>query len=174
MNKALFAVLALAFSAAAQAENPSDRVFNDAVRDINEAVGKIISKQSPLRATQKAQTGLGAAAQVNACTPAQADAAYQDIARCEDAMRKAQGVEIKDYKGRLYTGFQPNGLVLLTTTDAYFYSEPCDICAELTRCSLKDGKLSTQIAAHSVSCADVAPLTKGATIVFNACAPKKP
>jgi len=40
--------------------------------------------------------------------------------------------------------------VLLTATDAYYYHEPCDICADVTKCALQSGALRTTIAAHVV------------------------
>jgi hypothetical protein len=66
-----------------------------------------------------------------------------------------------------YAGPGPS-LVLLTKTAAYYYHEDCDICAEVTKCELPSGALSSAVVAHSVDCADMKKLSTDA--VYDACA----
>jgi len=153
-------VAALASAAAASA---SDDAFNAVVTDINESVAKIAAAQAKRSQAPKADP------KVNSCTPAQIDAAFAALPRCADAIRKAYNVDVRDYRGSVRKGFSRElGLVLLTTTDAYFYHEDCDICAAVERCSLKDGSLSNFKTAHSVGCGDLAPLLKK-DVAYSAC-----
>lgn len=169
MTKAIFtAVLACSFAVPAFA-TPADDAFNKAIDDINTAVAKISAakakRSQQVKASEK-KTGKAAA-----CTPTQIDTAYADVPRCEEALKKAFGVSVRDYMGALNKGFSRAGysLVLLTTTDAYFYHEDCDICAAVDRCELKSGKLTDYKVAHSVDCSDLAPVIAKGGVVYSAC-----
>ena len=59
-------------------------------------------------------------------------------------------------------------LMLLTETDAYYYHEDCDICAELTACKIQTQEMRSVIVAHSVSCEDLAPYRKG-KVLYDSC-----
>lgn len=181
MTKPLFVALSLSLAVPSFATSADD-VFNAVVNDINHAVSKIVAaqaRQSRERKTLDAQKAVPAAAPK--CTPAQADEAYTALKRCQaafqaagaNALFDAQGAPAKGFEAGRYMGGYPggSGLVLLTTTDAYVYHEDCDICAEVTKCSLKDGKVTSFKAAHSVNCSDLAPeiAKKGTVVVFNAC-----
>ena len=97
---------------------------------------------------------------------------YPQLLPCEAAVTKALGAALRDLAGKPVMGYQARpSLVLLTPTDAYYYHEDCDICAEVTRCELKAATVTSLIAAHSVSCADMAPYSKDA--VYDACAPAR-
>ncbi len=146
----------------------SDDAFNSITNDINESVSKIVAAQAKRSFAPKADP------KATSCTPAQIDAAYAALPVCAAAMKKAFGVSVVDFRGVVNKGFTRGGpsLVLLTTTDAYFYHEDCDICAAVERCSLKDGAILTFKTAHSVDCADLAPLLKK-NVAYSAC-PLKP
>lgn len=75
--------------------------------------------------------------------------------------------------GKPEMGFNRGGpsLVLLTKTAAYYYHEDCDICAEITRCELKTGALSSVVAAHSADCADLTKYRSEPGVVYDACVP---
>lgn len=62
-------------------------------------------------------------------------------------------------------------LVLLTDTAAYYYSEPCDICADVDMCDLKTHAVKSVLHAHMIDCRDMVSYTKG-KVVFDACAPR--
>ena len=163
MIKLTFAVvLALA---AASARASSDDSFGVAIRKINEAAAKTAAAQAKRAQAAKA------AEKAPMCTQAQADSAYADLARCEASMKKEFG-SVRDAQGALHKGFtRETSLVLLTTTDAFFYHEDCDICAAVERCSLKDGKVSNFKSAHGVGCDDLAPFLKK-DVVYSSCALK--
>jgi hypothetical protein len=170
MIKPLFALLALSLALPALAGNPADDAFNAAVTDINDAVAKIVAGQ--VRRSQAAKAEATPAPKPLQCTPAEADKAYTDLKRCDDSIKKAFGSGVLDASGAVASkGFSYGGgmsLVLLTTTDAFFYHEDCDICAAVERCSLKDGKVTTFKAAHSVDCGDLAAFLKKG-VVYSAC-----
>jgi hypothetical protein len=90
---------------------------------------------------------------------------YPQLKACESAVGAP-----RDAAGYPETGYGSNGpsLVLLTNSAAYYYHQDCDICAEVTKCELATGKLSSAIAAHSVDCGDLKPYSKDA--VYDACA----
>lgn len=167
MKMTLAAALLASFATVAGATS-SDDAFNSITNDINDSVARIVAAQAKRSYAPKIDP------KAVSCTPAQIDAAYAALPVCAASMKKAFGVSVVDYKGVVIKGFTRGGpsLVLLTTTDAYFYHEDCDICAEVTRCSLKDGALSTFKAAHSVDCGDLAPLLKK-NVAYSAC-PLKP
>jgi hypothetical protein len=178
MIKTLFTaaiVAALAVPALAASprylDSPSDDAFNSVVSDINDAVAKIVAAQAKRSRQMSAEVKEGKDAQ---CTPAQIDAAYADVPRCEAAIKKAFGADLRDFKGELAKGFSRGGysVVLLTTTDLFVYHEDCDICAAVERCELKTGKVSTFKTAHSVDCSDLAPFLKKG-VVYSAC-PQRP
>ena len=150
---AAFFLALLASSAGAMS---SEDAFSAAIDRINESAAKVAAAQA--RRSRERKTD----ATAPSCTPAQIDAAYAALPRCEAAIKKAFGAAVRDFKGVLNKGFSRDGvsLVLLTTTDAFFYHEDCDICAAVERCSLKDGSLSTFKTAHSAGCRDLAPFLK--------------
>lgn len=167
MNRALApfaAAVSLAILASAAAATSSEDAFNAAVDSINESAAKITAAQAKRSRERKAD------AAAPSCKPAEIDAAYAALPRCEAALKKAFGADVRDFRGVLSKGFSRSGmsLVLLTTTDAYFYHEDCDICAAVERCSLKDGALSGFKTAHSVGCDDLAPLLKK-NVAYSAC-----
>ena len=163
-----FAAALLALVSSAAMAMSSDDAFSAAIDKINESTAKIVAAQA--KRSQEPKAGPKAVS----CTPKQIDAAYAALPVCEAAMKKVFGAGVRDFKGVLSTGFSRGGysLVLLTTTDAFFYHEDCDICAAVERCSLKDGSLSTFKAAHSVDCEDLAPFLKK-DVAFSSC-PLKP
>lgn len=65
--------------------------------------------------------------------------------------------------------YGPVELWLLTKTQAFYYHEDCDICAELDSCDLETGAIKEELVAHSVSCEDLAKYKKGADVYFDAC-----
>ncbi len=95
---------------------------------------------------------------------------YPQLLPCEEALKKAFGVSMRDSAGKPLTGYSSRefSLVLLTKTDAYFYHEDCDICAEITKCALQSRAITSVITAHMVSCSDMAPYAKD--VVFDSCA----
>ena len=94
---------------------------------------------------------------------------FPELRACEKAVTKELGAALRDLKDKPYTGYQQRpSLVLLTATDAYYYHEDCDICAEVTKCSLRTNEVRSVITAHSVSCYDMADYAKDA--VFDTCA----
>lgn len=169
-SAAIVAALALPASAANYLNSPSDDAFNSVVNDINDAVAKIVAAQAKRSSQAMSEVKAGKAA---ACTPAQIDAAYAEVPRCEAAIKKAFGADLRDFKGELNKGFSRGGysVVLLTTTDLFVYHEDCDICAAVERCELKTGKMSTFKTAHSVDCDDLAPFLKNG-VVYSACPPR--
>jgi hypothetical protein len=171
MIKLPFAAAALLASLAVTASaTPADEIFNAAVFNINESVAKLVAAQARRSQAPKADP------KVVTCTPAQIDTAYVELRRCEASMKAAYGQDVRDFKGSLITGFNYRSgpsLVLLTTTDAFFYHEDCDICAAVERCSLKDGSIKTFKAAHSVDCGDLSAFLKK-DVAFSSCPLPKP
>jgi hypothetical protein len=54
--------------------------------------------------------------------------------------------------------------VASTGTDAYFYTETCDICAELIKCDLVTGEAAFFKSEHTLSCGDLPALPEGAVV----------
>lgn len=163
MFKTLFVAAALlSFSVSARAI--SDDAFADMMSDINDSVAKVVAAQARRSQIPKPDP------KTVSCTPAQVDAAYAALPVCEASIKKAFGADIRGFNGSISKGFIRGGvsLVLLTTTDAYFYHEDCDICAAVDRCSLKDGVISGFKTAHSVGCSDLAPVMKK-NVAYSAC-----
>ena len=160
----LAAACLLALLSSVAAANSSEDAFSAAIDDINESSAKVVAAQAKRSRERKIE------ATAPTCSPAQIDAAYAAHPRCEASLKKAFGASVRDFKGGLIKGFSREGmsLVLLTTTDAFFYHEDCDICAAVERCSLKDGSLSTFKTAHSVDCRDLAPFLKK-DVAYSAC-----
>lgn len=171
MNRFVFVALSLIFVGSTVSAAPvramTDDDFNGIVGDINESVAKLVAAQAKRSREVKAP-------KTYSCTPAQVDAAYVALPVCEASIKKAFGADVRDSKGAISKGFGRGGmsLVLLTTTDAFFYHEDCDICAAIERCSLKDGSISNLVTAHSADCGDLAPFLKK-NVAFSAC-PLKP
>ncbi len=161
--KSLFAVAAI-LSVSLSAGAMTDDAFNDVMIDINESVAKVVAAQARRSQIPKPDP------KTVSCTPAQVDAAYAALPVCEASIKKAFGASIRGFNGSISKGFIRGGvsLVLLTTTDAYFYHEDCDICAAVDRCSLKDGVISGFKAAHSVNCSDLASVLKK-NVAYSAC-----
>ncbi|MDP3541987.1 MAG: hypothetical protein Q8T11_05900 [Elusimicrobiota bacterium] len=158
--------LAAAFLAVLAPAAPamSEDAFNAAVDRISESTRQISDAQAKRSLQRKAD------AAAHMCSPAQIDAAYAALPLCEASLKKAFGVGVRDFKGALKKGFSRDGLslVLLTTTDAFFYHEDCDICPAVERCSLKDGSVSTFKTSHGVGCLDLAPFLKK-NVAYSAC-----
>jgi hypothetical protein len=99
---------------------------------------------------------------------------YPQLKTCETAdWSKASGSGAPTRSGgKPDMGFGRGGpsLVLLTKTAAFYYHEDCDICAEVTKCELATGKLTSTIAAHSVECADLSKVRSEPGAVYDACA----
>jgi hypothetical protein len=97
---------------------------------------------------------------------------YPQLKACESADWSKTGTSAPSRDGGKpalgWDGRSGPSLVLLTKTAAFYYHEDCDICAEVTRCELSTGALSSAKAAHSVDCADMKAFTKDA--VYDACA----
>jgi hypothetical protein len=95
---------------------------------------------------------------------------YPQLAACEAASWPGlNGGPRRDASGKPEMGYgaiRPS-LVLLTKTAAYYYHRDCDICAEVTKCELSTGRMSSVSVAHSVGCEDVKPFSKDA--VYDAC-----
>lgn len=163
MKTPLAAVLLAALASSAPASS-SDDAFSAAIDGINESAAKIVAAQAKRAPAPKPDP------KAPSCSPAQIDAAFAALPRCEATIKKAFGVDVRDFKGVVKKGFSRDGLslVLLTTTDAYFYHEDCDICAAVERCSLKDGSITNFKTAHSVGCGDLAPLLKK-DVAYSAC-----
>ena len=167
MNNLRFPLVAaalLAVLASAARAGSADDAFSAAINTINDSTAKIVAAQAKRSQAPKPDP------KAPSCTPAQIDAAYADLPRCEASIKKAFGVDVRDFKGVLNKGFSRDGLslVLLTTTDAFFYHEDCDICAAVERCSLKDGSITNFKTAHSVDCGDLAPFLKK-NVAYSAC-----
>lgn len=160
----LFAAFVAGLLSASASASPSDDAFNAAVGGINESVARIVAAQA------RRSRDIKADAAAPTCSPRQIDAAYAALPLCEASLKKALGMDARDYKGVLNKGFSRSGLslVLLTTTDAFFYHEDCDICAAVERCSLKDGSLTNFKTAHSVDCGDLAPFLKK-DVAYSSC-----
>jgi hypothetical protein len=100
---------------------------------------------------------------------------YPQLKACENAdWSKASGVGAPARSGgKPDMGFGRGGpsLVLLTKTAAYYYHEDCDICAEVTKCELGSGALSSAVVAHSVDCGDLKKYRSEPGVVYDACTP---
>jgi len=99
---------------------------------------------------------------------------YPQVMICEAAdwsKASAVGAPVRS-EGKPDMGFTRGGpsLVLLTKTAAYYYHEDCDICAELTKCDLATGKLTSAIAAHMVGCSDMKTYRSEPGVVYDSCA----
>lgn len=99
---------------------------------------------------------------------------YPQLNRCEASdWSKASGSGAPTRSGgKPDMGFGRGGpsLVLLTKTAAFYYHEDCDICAEITKCELGSGALSSVAVAHSVDCSDIKKYRSEPGVVFDACA----
>jgi hypothetical protein len=104
---------------------------------------------------------LGAATLRNASKPL-----FPQLKACEAAdWSKAAASAPAREDGKPATGWEGRmgpSLVLLTKTAAYYYHEDCDICAEITRCELSTGGLSSFAVAHMLDCSD---LVIGSTMI---------
>ena len=104
---------------------------------------------------------------------------------CETAIARMidfRKVSFKDAKGRQLRGFDDVyfteygpmavSLVMQTETNAYYYYNDCDICAEIDRCDLKTGEVRRLVAAHWADCGDLPKNPAG--LVYTACAGYNP
>jgi hypothetical protein len=99
-----------------------------------------------------------------------ADGVFPQTRACDAGIAKLAGSSPRDSQGKVATGFgQGPSLVLLTDSQAYYYHEDCDICAELDACDLKTGATRAAIVAHSVSCSDLNPYRMERGEVFSSC-----
>lgn len=158
------AALGLGLLASAASAMSSEDAFSAAIDRINESAGKVAADQAKRSREKRADVT------APTCTPAQIDEAYAALPRCEASIKKAFGASVRDFKGALKKGFSRDGfsVVLMTTTDAFFYHEDCDSCAAIERCSLKDGSLSVFKTAHGAGCRDLAPFL-GKDVAYSAC-----
>ena len=96
-------------------------------------------------------------------------AAGGDVRCATDMARQLEpysnGVVINDENGNELTGFD-NGrfgeglptylsLVMQTEKEKYYYTEFCDICADILVCDLETGKIRGLVSGHSASCGDL-------------------
>lgn len=100
---------------------------------------------------------------------------YPQLKKCEaaDWSKAATAAPARD-GGKPASGWEGRGgpsLVLLTKTAAFYYHEDCDICAEITKCELSSGALSSVVVAHSADCSDLKKYRSEPGIVFDACTP---
>jgi hypothetical protein len=112
--------------------------------------------------------GRGSAVIRNAAKPM-----YPQLKACETAdWSRAAASAPTRANGKPAVGWDGRGitsLVLLTKTAAYYYHEDCDICAEVTRCELSNGLLSSAAVAHSVDCGDLKKQRSESGVVYDAC-----
>jgi acyl-coenzyme A thioesterase PaaI-like protein len=119
-----------------------------------------------------AQTDLNSTFEAaRAAVKAQPKQMFPQLMSCEaaDWSKAAVSAPVRT-EGKVDLGWIRGGtsLVLLTKTAAYYYHEDCDICAEVTKCELATGRLSSAVVAHSVDCADMKPYSKD--VVYDSCA----
>ena len=100
---------------------------------------------------------------------------YPRLKKCEaaDWSKAAVGAPARE-GGKPASGWEGRmgpSLVLLTKTAAFYYHEDCDICAEITKCELSSGALSSVVVAHSADCSDLKKYRSEPGIVFDACTP---
>jgi hypothetical protein len=96
---------------------------------------------------------------------------YPELKNCETAdwSKDAASAPLRT-EGKPALGWEGRSgpsLVLLTKTAAFYYHEDCDICAEVTRCELSSGALTSVVRAHSADCSDLKSFSKDA--VYTAC-----
>jgi hypothetical protein len=108
---------------------------------------------------------------------------YPQLKACEAALDQPNGYSktVFRYGQKPYMGYDAArygegstvvmSLVLLTDSAAYYYSEPCDICADVDMCDLKTHAAKNLLHAHMIDCRDMVSYTKG-NVVFDACAPR--
>lgn len=100
------------------------------------------------------------------------DGVFAQTRVCDEGIKKLAGYSPRNSLDKVSTGFTPGpSLVLLTGSDAFYYHEDCDICAELDACDLKTGATRVVITAHSVSCSDLDGYRMERGEVFSACGP---
>ena len=115
------------------------------------------------------RVGRGSATIRNAAKPL-----FPQLKACEaaDWSRAAASAPVRS-NGKPAMGWEGRmgpSLVLLTKTAAYYYHEDCDICAEVTRCELSSGALSSAAVAHSVDCGDLKKQRSEPGVTYDACA----
>jgi hypothetical protein len=98
---------------------------------------------------------------------------YPQLKKCEaaDWSKAAVGSPARE-AGKPATGWEGRmgpSLVLLTKTAAFYYHEDCDICAEITKCELSSGALTSVVSAHMADCSDLKKYRSEPGIVFDAC-----
>ena len=109
---------------------------------------------------------------------------YPELKACEAALDQPSSYSktiFRDGRQKPYMGYDVArygegsvvvmSLVLLTDTAAYYYSEPCDICADVDMCDLKTHAVKNVLHSHMIDCRDMASYTKG-KVVFDACSPR--
>jgi hypothetical protein len=98
------------------------------------------------------------------------DGVFPQTRACDAGIKKLAGYSPRNVLDKVATGFTPGpALVLLTDSEALYYHEDCEICAELDVCDLRTGATRAAVTAHAVSCADLAPYRKESGVVFDAC-----
>jgi hypothetical protein len=106
---------------------------------------------------------------------------FSRLQGCEAALTQSSAygsTVVRDAAGKPYLGFTAaqydesstvvESLVLLTDDAAYYYSESCDICADIDRCDLKTHRVTSVVHAHSAGCVDLAAYAKG-IVAYDAC-----
>ena len=101
---------------------------------------------------------------------------YPQLKSCETAdwSKTGTGAPGRDASGKPATGWEGRmgaSLVLLTKTAAFYYHEDCDICAEISRCELSSGAISSVVVGHSADCGDLKKYRSEPGVVFDACTP---
>lgn len=136
------------------------------------------SAQTELRAALDAARAAVATAPRTPTKPADAASAapksvFPELKACESADWSKTGTSSPvRTEGAPATGWEGRmgpSLVLLTKTAAYYYHEDCDICAEITRCELSTGALSSHAIAHMLDCRDLAKPRSEPGVAFDAC-----
>jgi hypothetical protein len=95
---------------------------------------------------------------------------YPQTRVCDQGIKKLAGYSPRDSQGKVAVGFNTYpSLVLLNDSQAYYYHEDCDICAELDVCDLKTGQTRAALVEHSVSCSDMDPYRQERGEVYSAC-----
>jgi hypothetical protein len=114
----------------------------------------------------------GAAETKSYATLRATDGVFPETRACDEGIKKLAGSSPRNSLDKVSTGFNPGpSLVLLAGSQAFYYHEDCDICAELDVCDVKTGASQAVIVAHSVSCSDLLPYRMERGELFSACGP---
>jgi hypothetical protein len=103
----------------------------------------------------------------------------RDEANCATQLNQTQEVAafdsgsgdvLRDFAAAAYIDGAQNraSIGLETSTDIYFYSESCDIGADLYKCSRRDSKIENILSAHQITCDDLPKLDRS-EIQYTSC-----